>query len=439
MTLIDMSITGIDQASDKMSAVETQVQGIVEAIGEDRANVRVLEPKWADLLRNGAVVTPHVSRWRAESALSLEDYGIYVKTKEEERAYRRVMRLGSGFLLPDNERNIDANLERQFREMLPRYAFKTPMGWFMPEGEASEYKGHERGWLYKEFKAEALKLKQKYEDHAKKMYDNWDDLMKQVESDYITIGVQTYDRLEASGKIGMADRETWVKQFVKRRMDLIPNRDAVLASYQMFWDVDVVPLMSAMAQDNALTAQIVAEKGVVSELKKDMLATARKQFEEGIGSFVADVKSQVYALINGVMQDALAALTNNSDKGSLPGSTVRQLRNLIQQVERLNVWDDVVLEGQMGEVRRMLNANAAKATTTGTMSDTLLRIKQEALAVLEELDRVPERDARAVVEDIDPIALDDSIEREGRDVEENADADADAGEDLMLDDRGARE
>src|SRR4029077_958718 len=104
-----------------------------DSVGEERAAVRVIDPKWVDLLKAAGLVTLHVTRWRAQTTLTLEDLGIYPASDEERASWEAVLVLGSRYLLPKHIVDQAQNLENRFRGNLWRKSFKTHWGYLVPQ------------------------------------------------------------------------------------------------------------------------------------------------------------------------------------------------------------------------------------------------------------------------------------------------------------------
>lgn len=56
-----------------MSKLQTDREKLAQILGQD---VKLVEPRWLSLMRQGVVVELHIRRWRAKSRLTLDDLGL---------------------------------------------------------------------------------------------------------------------------------------------------------------------------------------------------------------------------------------------------------------------------------------------------------------------------------------------------------------------------
>jgi hypothetical protein len=368
---------------------------LADAIGEDRANVRVIRADWASMLKLGAHVELHIGRWRAESALTLEDLGIQPKNDEEAQALRRRIKLGTGYLLPKDILDEAARLEDKARQLLrpdAGYCYQTHWGYFIPETPADPERGKDDCWLFKEWRAKVDQLSDEYMALGRRVFAQWDDLIKRVASDYAIIGFQNYERLRAAGRNDLGEIEDFIRAFVRRRMAKVPSKQRVLESWKFDVEIGFVPLAMMMAQDQAGAAQVLAEQGAKNELQRLKIETSRREIETGVKQFATDCQATLSNLVYDVVTGALAAIQKN---GEVPGASVKALRNLVDKVSQMKFWDDATLEAQMAEVRMLLAAGSLNDRVP-EVRNVMRRIGAEARLTLMELECVPERSARAV-------------------------------------------
>lgn len=348
-----------------------------DSVGEDRTSVRVLDPKWLDLLKAGARVDIHCTRWRAVTTLTLEDLGIEPASGDERQAWEAVLALGNRYLLPKHVVDGAQSIENRFRGVLWRNSYKTHWGYFVPQQK------------YVAWRAEATAIKAEYAEFAQHIYDGWTDLTAQVAAEYRAIGHQNYWRLVNAGRQPTDHGQNeWTEAFVKRCMRRLEGREYVRDSFSMTWDVAYIPLASMLAEDDAEAARVAAIAQAKTEMEKDILQDAATLFQNGLQRFVADVQGELHNRVFNVCCDALAAIERND--GELPRNSSKQLKNLVDAVQGLKFWDDAQLDSQMNTIKSMMDVRYDKRDGAA-VTQALKRIGAEARLVLGDLNRVPER------------------------------------------------
>lgn len=378
-------ITGLLPSSLPRVADESRARqaadAFADAVGEDHASIGVAAPQWKDLLGSCVVVQVHCTAWRAETVLTLADLGIEPSDADERRALNSILQIGHRYLLP--KRIIDARqtLENRLRGTLWRHALSSHWGHLVPEQ------------LYSEWKTQSESIQAQYMAYVVDVAERWPDLMLEVETDYIALGRQNYRRLENSGRKPKETETAWVTAFVKRCMAKCESKEYWLAQARMWWDVNYIPLRSMLAEDEAEAAHRAAVARAKTEMERDVLEGAAKQFDEGITQFISDLRGGIADKVFNVVVDVLEAVKKNEHE--LPRNSSKQLRNLIEAVERLKFWPDTDLDAQMAAVRDMLEVRSNKRDGQ-SIENGLRRIGAEARLLLTELDRTPVRSSRHV-------------------------------------------
>lgn len=361
-------------------AARVAADAFAESVGEDKAKIRVVDPQWRDLLSACCRVEPHVTRWRAETTLTLADLGIEPKDAAERKALDSVLSLGSRYLLPRDVIEHGQHLENRFRNALWKRSLPSHWGNLVPQQR------------YGEWRAEAYTIAKDYEGWALGVYEDWDAHMARVEEDYRQLGLQAWNRLVQSGR-EMPPMTEWVAQFVQRCMAKCETREYWLAKAKMWFDVSYIPLKSMLDADEAEAAHVAAVSQAKTEMEKDILNSARQQFETGLFQFMADVRGEITERIFNVLVDVLGAMDKSG--GDLPRNSSKQLKNLVEAVEDLKFWDDAQLDQQMASIRSILNQRAAERDYD-ELSDVMRSIGAEARLLLNELGRPAQRRSRQV-------------------------------------------
>ena len=112
------------------TALDQTRQTIAQVLGEE--DVRVVEPRWLQLMREGIVIQLHIRRWRARAKLTFADLGLPVKDKRERAAFADLLNLGEKRLLPARYIKALDSIDSGARKCLDRYSYATFWGRFVP-------------------------------------------------------------------------------------------------------------------------------------------------------------------------------------------------------------------------------------------------------------------------------------------------------------------
>jgi len=361
-----------------------------DSVGEDRQNVRVIDPKWKDLLGAVALVELHAECAKVETVLTLSDLGITAKDEAESKALTSVLSLGTRYLLPKRVIQEGTYWRNQFRQALYRRSLKSHWGHIVPQQQ------------YQAWKAASEKARAGYYSWANETVASWAALMAEVEADYTAIGWRNYRVLCEQGVLEpkLGEGKPWVAAFVKRMMRQTISAEQFMAEAKMWWDVGYIPLKSMLATDEAEAVHAQALAQAKTEMEKDILSDAKQQFENGLFQFVSDVRGEIAERVYNVMADVLEAIEKN--KGELPRNSTKQLRNLIDSVNDLKFWDDDDLDAQMASIRKLCNS---KGRDEAEMRGVLRNIGTEARVLMTELERPIERQSRHLGDMVEDEAI----------------------------------
>jgi gas vesicle protein len=360
-----------------------------DSVGENRENVRVIDPKWKDLLGAVALVELHAECAKVETVLTLSDLGITAKDEAESKALSSVLSLGTRYLLPKRIVREGTYWRNQFRQALYRRSLKSHWGHLVPQQQ------------YQSWKAASEKARAGYYTWANETVAKWDDLMAEVEADYAAIGWRNYRVLCQQGVLVNDGHGTpWVAAFVKRMMRQTISAEQFLYEAKMWWDVGYIPLKSMLATDEAEAVHAQALAQAKTEMEKDILNDAKQQFENGLFQFVSDVRGEVAERVYNVTADVLEAIEKN--KGELPRNSTKQLRNLIEAVNDLKFWDDETLDAQMDNIRKLCNS---KGRSEQELTSVLRNIGTEARVLMTELERPIGRQSRHLGDMVEDEAI----------------------------------
>lgn len=366
-----------------LSVARQAADNFAASVGEDKANVKLANPQWQNLLTACARVEVHCTAWRAETTLTLADLGIEPESADDARALGTVLQLGRRLLLPKRIVDERQSIDNRLRSALWRRALPSHWGYLVPQQR------------YAEWKEASEDIRLAYLDFAYAVYEDWDKLMLEVETDYILLGRQNYRRMVAAGRKPEQGEASWVADFKNRCMAKCESKEYWLKSAKMWWDVSYIPLASMLAEDEAEAAHKAAIAQAKTEMEKDVLKGAAKQFEDGLVQFIADVRGELASRVFNVMADVLSALEKNAGEFRFPRNSTKQLKNLVEAVEGLKFWDDKELDEQMATIKRMVDVHAKKRSEKA-FGQAIQKIGCEARLLLVELDRPVERQTRSL-------------------------------------------
>lgn len=388
-----------DGAPTAQDEAATAAGRLAAALGEDVGRIVTRDAQWARYMQEGAHVAVTFRRWRAVTRATLADLGLepdleryFDETDAEYNARVKtirdqiagVLQLGHWRLLPERYVKRAEAIEVRGRVAVEHRAYKTHWGWWLHTLRYAEFK---EAWAVAEARYMAL---------AAEVYERWDDLMDEVREGLLAAGTQAYARARrsaayAAGLVTLPETAgEFAAAFAGRVMAQIPGREAVRARYQAEYTVELIPLASQVAQDEA-RAQRIRLDAVTAAMAEDIRRTEAAKAAEGVQRFVADVKAQIRAQVYDAAVDALEVLANG--KGKVNGGTARSLRALCDATSKAVFWEDAELEARLDALRAAVDV--AEATKTDeAVTGALQALGAEARIVLLELDRVGGRRAR---------------------------------------------
>ena len=406
---------------------------IAQMLGEK--DVHVLDNHWLKKMQEGVIVTLHIGHWRARAKLTYEDLGLPPADISEEKVLDELLLLGEKFLLPASYiRSMEA-ADSAARKYLARTAYETAYGPFVPFT------------LYTEVKAELNQYREKYLAIGTDIADNLDSITEAHLANCAEAARQAYRRLSKltprfKSSESFIDEDGFVDKFLDNITASIPNKERLRASFVFDIDVSYIPLPSLIAKDMAEAkriqagseaeqeriraegrvdaAQIAAEEehiraqrqlermreeGEVSleeaalrdrerkldAMNRDVLEQARRQKEEMIGGFMADLLIQLRSLVYETTTDVLAGIEKNK---SVHPKSIEQLRNLVKQIGNLNFFGDGEIEQMINTVMSQLG-NLSKERGVGDIQKCLQDVAILTRSSLVDLGETP-RSARSL-------------------------------------------
>jgi hypothetical protein len=342
-----------------MSKLQSDREKLARLLGQD---VKLVEPKWLSLMRQGVIVELHIRRWRAKSRLTLDDLGL---PNTDSAEFADLLQLGDKFLLPTKYIKLADSIEASSRQWLETHSFETFWGRFMP------------CTMYEEWKARQDEYRSRYFSLRDEIDRDYDQIVKAHLLDYAKAARVAYRRrMSLDGRaLRKADvtEPTFVQSFVSAIAALIPSRERIYEAWGFDFSLSYVPLPSLLADDKAEAERINAQnelerakeraeqdkvwlemsateaasrkrQQMLEAMNRDVVEAARKQKEQLVDGFLGGLVKQLRSLVYEAATDVLQTIQKND---RLHPRSVVQLRGLIDQVNQLNFFND-------GDVSRMV-------------------------------------------------------------------------------------
>ena len=347
---------------------------LAQALGEDPDAITATNPRWLHLMREGVLVRLHIGRWRARTSLSWRDLGLNPGQGEEEQVLNELLELGHKLLLPRADVRALDSLDSSARKWLEKNAFRTYWGFFVPVT------------AYVAWKAKNVEFCRHYLEVRDRLATHYDETVARVLAKYHLAARAAYRRLralhpEAVREVGEGE---FAARFAGEVSRHIPSQETFYDSFYFDVELEYVPLPSLLAEEQAeaeriraearaeqerawaeeekVRAEVVAARSaaewkehLMRQMHQEVVEQARRKKEQAVDGFLRDVVAQMRALVYQAATDVLAALRKN---GHLHPRSVVQLRNLVEQVERLNFAGDADLDAMIAGVQVQLDLAA---------------------------------------------------------------------------------
>lgn len=398
-----------------MSAVQNAIAELARILGEPPEAIHADNPRWLQLLQEGVIVRLTLRRWRARTTLDLErDLGLPANGEN----YGELIALGRKFLLPKSILATLDSIDSAARQNLRKYGYETYWGVFIPITSYSAWKQKDAEYQRKYFEI-CEHIVQYYDDMLAAHLGQFEAAARAAWRRFRTLKKEVDGCTEGESDFAL-DENVFVERYVARLRALVPSAEEIRASFAYEVHLSYVPLPSILAQDTRQAAWIQAEREVaeyvertrtemrqawseaeraidayrreqMEAVRRDVLAAAQKEKEKLIDNFVVDIARQLRAL---VYDTVVSAYETTARRHALHGRTVTQLRLLIEQVQRLNFFNDRELDAMIERIRGLIGNNEAAdrddTEIKNALRDIALVLKASLLALGDE-----ERGARA--------------------------------------------
>jgi hypothetical protein len=422
--------------------IDQQRTELARILGVDSGAIKSRPADWLRLMREGVIVKLHIRRWRAKARLDLDDLGL---PEDAEDSIGDLLNLGDKRLLPrDLAKRLEA-IDNAGRKALERAGFETYWGTFIP------------ATAFQAWKEQNDEHKARYMAARDELLADYDSIISNLIASYRGAARAAYRRANALHPLTMTrdelrDETIFVDSFARRIRRLIPTASQIYDSFAWEEELSYIPLPSLLASDEAETERLRIEaerqrleaelarddlwrevairdeadrarRNALAAMNEEVVAQARERKEQLLNGFMNDMVVQLRSAVYNAVTDILATMERND--GKLHPRSVVQLRNLSEQVARLNFFGDDEIDLMLSQVRTAFDQraelrNAANAGY-GAINEKLNDIAVVTRASLLDLGQNP-RVSRLVAD----VPAEDDITQARRRL--NLDVAADAGQ-----------
>lgn len=266
--------------------------------------IRVVNPRWLQLMREGVLISLHIARWRAKTQLSWADLGLKLDKKDkgeegEEDDAANLFRLGVKRLLPLKYiRELDS-IDSAARNALARLSYRTHWGCFVPVD------------AYKEVKEVMDEYKTRYMNARKEIVAGYDTIVAELRDSYFRTSLASYDRMRTLAGEGfkISDewgdlspetrttissdewaalndaeknaliREDWAATLTENVIRQMPTQDQIDKSFRFDLELSFIPLPDLLAREEKAAAQTRTEIELSQAEKQAQLAAIAEREE----------------------------------------------------------------------------------------------------------------------------------------------------------------
>lgn len=362
---------------ENIQTTEESRAALAQAMGVPASEIEVENPMWLEKLQWCVLVEIHAHRWRSQASLSWSELGLSeefpaLEGMEFVEEAGELLEVGYKRLLPADLMRRAKSLDTAARNHLQSRGVESHWGTMIPVTGFSQYRD--------EFEE---RYRQPYLALARRIGEHWERILEEVLAGYREIAGTTWDRMQAQAEAGLWDqelpaREEFIEVFLTRVRALIPPRDQVVESFRMEAEWRFVPLPQMLEADrraadrvrqqrelerleyelnrDALEVAGEEKRAALRELNREMLAQARRRQEQLVAEFaryMAQIRGTLY-------RTAVKALEAIDENGYLPGRSAASVRDLMDVLQRMDVYGDVELETLVQQVQGAMQPAAGE-------------------------------------------------------------------------------
>lgn len=369
------------------AAVKQAVEELAKEMGENPNVIGTYGVEWQKFVNQGVSIELNISGWTAETQTQPEDLGLTPQNEEEREAWRKMLRLPSRYLLPENEISKVTKIRVAGRHALYGAARKVLGAWFV----------HAK--RYDTLKTELTDLQQRYLAAWQYVVDHWDELVAEAEREYRRIGHGNFQRLRQAGvteAFGMSlyttNEEAYVEAFVKHVMRRLPTKRYVESSFSFDWQVRYLPLAEMLTEQKA--AELQAEfNQAKTEMERDVLRQRmdREAHQRELQQFARDLQGALYERVYNTTLEGIEILQGKVGKTLKSGDKripIDRLRTMCEFVNESLFWPDDRLAARVRELGALLPESNRESTEADRRSVevALARMATESRLLLQSID-----------------------------------------------------
>lgn len=395
----------------------TDVQGLLREvagqIGEETEQITVHRDlsELLERMKDGVTIQLSLSRPRFFKKLTEQDLGLQFEgeiatSSEAMRVIGDYFQLGRRSLLPKAWQDRLSNVENGARYCLKRHSLKSHWGAFVPVRE------------YQAWKEENAELEQEFWKIRDELLAQYEAVKEEVLTDFQVLAEDSWRRVligstltdpsttehavitQLLQKLNAGEgKEAFIDAYMKAIRKTLPTSLELEGSFRYSVEIGIIPLPSLLAQDikqadsvyqeralrdarvraeldrmererleamRELSAkeqlerekrylQLQAEQETMrlrQQMERDVLANARAEKERLVREFYASVVEQINHLIKDVTENVLGSIDEHG--GIIRGPVSSQLRNLVNQLNRMNFMNDIELTRQIEQIQSII-------------------------------------------------------------------------------------
>jgi hypothetical protein len=375
------SIVATVSSEGRDAAVQRAVEELAEEMHADPNTIGTYGVDWATYVNRGVAIELTIGGWTAETQVQPEDVGLTPTTEDERDAWRKLLRLGSRFLLPEDEISKPTKIRVAARHALYDRAVKVLGAWFVNVRK------------YDDWVTETEELERRYRATWQDILDRWEEIQARVRTQYEAMGRGAYQRLRQNGVttafgLPLSNERDYIERYVERALRKVPTKRYVEQLIRFEWKVRYLPLAELLTQERADELER-AHQEALSRMERDVLAQRqdREAINRELQQFSRDLQGALYQTVYETTLASIEILQGKSGKALKSGETripIQRLRTMIQLVNDSLIWPDERLAEHIRRLEKMVPDTAVDATPEDRerIEQALARLNIESRVVL---------------------------------------------------------
>ncbi|MFH1568819.1 MAG: hypothetical protein ABIL09_12550 [Gemmatimonadota bacterium] len=313
-----------------------------DAVHRDEA----MADRWAALDR-GILVDVHIGRWRAETRMTLEDLGLtHLDNPGYLEALQQLTVLGRKYLLPKEVIQRAQRAEQRGRSLVEKHSFHVRLGRFVPFT------------AYADWKAEDEDARRVYFAVRDDICTHLGEYRALALDGYRRIAGESFDLLVQRGADPGQSRAAFVAGYLVRIETQIPPAERIHASWSWEVSLDYIPLPATVERDLLRREELrrqrqlnAEQEALVRSMNADLVRHVQEEKQQQIDGLLGHLRRQLLERIYEVTGEVGRKLRQQP---SLSSSQVRSLRQLIDQVQRMNFLGDPSVDERIRQLEELV-------------------------------------------------------------------------------------